>query len=431
MTRSALPHAFLAWCVFASNGLAAPRQTALDWISRNESFLARAADDLLELAEPAHHELRTSSYLEAELRRAGFEIESGVAGLPTAFVASFGSGEPVVGIVALLDALPGKEGAWHGCGHNLIGAADLGAVIAVKEALASHSLPGTIRLYGAPAEEIYHGGVYMVREGHFSDLDALLFWHPSSVTAVIGRSGLAMDSVRYVFRGRASDATDAPEKGRNALNAAYELSRRAGSGWPKGAVVNHVLLEGGELPSVVPEHATMWYFLHGRDRAQVESLRGKMASLARDSARATSTEVEEQLLSSTGPWLINRTLAELLQRNLDDAFPLSFSDEPVPISDDTAEASWVAPRGGFLLQAFAGGTASHTREWNHTASSSLARQAVIRAARTLASSALDLLTDAELRRAARRELESATAGRSYVSPLPPGRGPFDYLPRPH
>jgi aminobenzoyl-glutamate utilization protein B len=421
----------LAACLFASNGLASPRQTALDWISRNESFLARAADDLFELAEPAHHELRTSSYLEAELRRAGFEIESGVAGLPTAFVASFGSGEPVVGIVALLDALPGKEGAWHGCGHNLIGAADLGAVIAVKEALASHSLPGTIRLYGAPAEEIYHGGVYMVREGLFADLDALLFWHPSSVTTVIGRSGLAMDSVRYVFHGRASDATDAKEKGRNALEAAYVLSRRAGPGWPQGAVVNHVLLEGGELPSIVPERATLWYFLHGRDRAQVESIRAKMASLARDSATATDTEVEEQLLSSTGPWLINRTLAELLQRNLDDAFPLSFSDEPVPISDDTAEASWVAPRGGFLVQAFAEGTASHTREWNDTASSSLARQAVIRASRTLASSALDLLTDAELRRAARRELESATAGRSYVSPLPPGRGPFDYLPRPH
>jgi aminobenzoyl-glutamate utilization protein B len=392
------------------------------------------ADDLHERAEPAHHEVATSSYLQDELRRAGFEIESGVAGLPTAFVASFGSGKPVVGIVALLDALPGlseEQGAWHGCGHNLIGAADLGAVVAVKEAIASHTLPGTIRFYGAPAEEIYHGGVYMVREGLFHDLDALLFWHPSSVTTVIGRSGLAMDSVRLVFRGRASDATDAPEKGRNALTAAYTLASRAGSGWPPGSVVNHVLLEGGELPSVVPERATLWYFLHARDRSQVESIRERMASLAEESARATGTDVEEQFLSSTGSWLINRTLAELLQRNLGDSLPLSFNDEPVPISDDTAEASWVAPRGGFLVQAFAAGTASHTREWNDTASSSLAREAVVRAARALASSALDLLTDRDLLRAVREEFESATAGRSYVSPLPPGRGPFDYLLRPH
>ncbi|HEY7696993.1 MAG TPA: M20/M25/M40 family metallo-hydrolase, partial [Vicinamibacteria bacterium] len=248
--------ALLGLVLLASIGLAAPREAALEWVAKNESYLVRVADDLHARAEPAHHEVQTSSYLQAELRRAGFAVQSGVAGLPTAFVASFGRGKPVLGIVALLDALPGVEGAWHGCGHNLIGAADLGAALAVKEALTSHSIQGTIRFYGAPAEEIYHGGVYMVREGLFDDLDALLFWHPSSVTTVIGRSGLAMDSVRYVFRGLASDATDAPGKGRNAVSAAYELSRRASSDWPAGAVVNHVLLEGGEIPSVVPERAT-------------------------------------------------------------------------------------------------------------------------------------------------------------------------------
>jgi aminobenzoyl-glutamate utilization protein B len=430
VTRTAALHAFLGGALLASNGLANPRETALDWISRNESFLARAADDLFELPEPAHHETRTSSYLQAELRRAGFEIESGVAGLPTAFVASFGRGGPLVGIVALLDALPGPNGAWHGCGHHLIGAADLGAALAVSEAITAHGLRGTIRFYGAPAEEIYHGGVYMVREGLFADLDALLFWHPSSVTLVIGRSGLAIDSVRYVFHGRASDATDAKDKGRNALDAAYALASRARSGWPEGAVVNQVLLEGGEIPSVVPERATAWYFLHGRDRVEVESLRGRMATLARESATSTGTEVEEQLLSSAGPWLINRALAELLQRNLGEALPLSFSDQPVSISDDTAEASWVAPRGGFLVQSFAEGTASHSREWSETATSDLARRGMLRAARTIASSALELLTDTRLLRAVRQEFESATE-RSYVSPLPAGKGPFDHLPRPH
>jgi aminobenzoyl-glutamate utilization protein B len=413
------------------SAITAPRETALDWLSKNEPYLARVADDLYQRAEPAHHEVRTSSFLVAELERTGFQIQTGVAGLPTAFVASFGNGKPIVGIVTLLDALPGRDGAWHGCGHHLIGAADLAAVVAVKEAIASHALSGTIRLYGAPAEEIYHGGVYMVREGLFDDLDALLFWHPSSVTAVIGRSGLAMDSVRYVFHGRASDATDARDKGRNALDAAYELARRARTGWPDGAVVNHVLLEGGDVPSVVPERAEAWYFLHGRDRAEVDFLRVRMGSLAKESASGTGTEVEERILSSTGSWLINRTLAELIQRNLGDALPLTFSEERVPISDDTAESSWVTPRGGFLVQAFAEGTASHSRAWNETGSSNLARRAVIRAARALASSALDLLTEESLRRAARDELERATAGRSYVSPLPPGRGPFDYLPRPH
>jgi aminobenzoyl-glutamate utilization protein B len=421
----------LATETLLSLALGSPPETALDWLSKNESFLASAADELYERAEPAHREVRTSSYLAGELRRAGFEVETGVAGLPTAFVASYGSGEPVVSVVSLLDALPGKDGAWHGCGHHLIGAADLGAVLAIKEAMVSHSLPGTIRFYGAPAEEIYHGGVYMVREGLFDDVDALLFWHPSSVTTVIGRSGLAMDSVRYLFHGRASDATDAKDKGRNALDAVYELTSRARTGWPDGAVVNHVLLEGGDIPSVVPERAMTWYFLHGRDREEVDSLRARMGSLARDSAKATGTEVEEQLLSSASSWLINRTLAELLQKNLGESLPLSFGDEPVPISDDTAEASWVTPRAGFLVQAFAAGTASHSREWNHSASSELARQAMNRAARTLATSALELLTNSSVRRAAREELERATRGRSYVSPLPRGRGAFDSLPRPH
>jgi aminobenzoyl-glutamate utilization protein B len=423
--------AFLALVLFASQAVAGPPETALDWIARNESYLVRVADDLHSRAEPAHQEIQTSSYLQAELRRAGFEVEGGVAGLPTAFVASFGAGKPVVGIVALLDALPGAEGAWHGCGHHLIGAADLGAVIAIQKALATHSLPGTVRLYGAPAEEIYHGGVYMVREGLFHDLDALLFWHPSSVTTVIGRSGLAMDSVRYVFHGRASDATDAPEKGRNALLAAYALSRKAGSDWPEGSVVNHVLLEGGSIPSVVPERSTVWYFLHARDRAEVESIRGRMTALAAESAGETGTSVEEQILSSTGSWLINRTLAELLQQDLGESLPLSFGDDPVPISDDTAEASWVAPRGGFLVQAFAPGTPSHSREWADSATSELAHQGMLRAARALASTASRLLTDGALLRSVRGEFEKATGGRPYVSPLPPGRGPFDYLPRPH
>jgi aminobenzoyl-glutamate utilization protein B len=414
----------------ATTTYAAQPATSGDWLEGNEAYLMRVAGDLWQRAEPAHHEARTSRYLQDELRLAGFEVQAGIAGLPTAFVASYGSRRPTIGIVALLDALPGRDGepAWHGCGHHLIGAADLGAVLAVREAIAAHSLPGTIRFYGAPAEEIYHGGVYMVREGAFDDLDALLFWHPSSITAVIGRSGLAMDSVRFVFRGRASDATDAPEKGRNALAAAYDLAGRTQSGWPSFTVVNHVLLEGGVVPSVVPDLATLWYFVHASDRAGVEEIRGRIASLAEESAKRTGTEVELQLLSSTRHWLINRRLTEHLQTRLDgDVLPLSFGDEPVLISDDTAEASWVVPRGGFLVQAFPAGTPSHSREWVEAGQSGLAHEAMMRAARALAASAVDLLVDRKLLEEVRREFAAATKGVSYESPLPPGRGPFDFL----
>lgn len=456
--------------------LPSPRETALEWLSKNESHLVGISDDLWAHAEPAHHEVETAALLQAELARQGFTIESGIAGLPTAFVASWGSSRPIIGIVALLDALPGLsqeklaterrplEGsdAGHGCGHNLIAAADLGAVVAIQRALSEHDLAGTIRFYGAPAEEIYHGGVYMVRDGAFDDLDALLFWHPSSVTTVMGRSGLAMDSVRFSFLGRPSDATDAADKGRNALTAAMRLSAVvSGHGsWSPTAVVNQVLLDGGTIPSIVPERALAWYFIHGRDRAEVTGIRAAIASMAEDAARETGTEVEMQILSSTRHWLINHTLAERLQRHLEEetaeeprsdesalaaswrrpfvpgesdapffrgVLPLSFREEPVPISDDTAEASWVAPRGGFLVAAFPAGVPSHTWQWTASATTELAHQGMMRAARALVATAVDLFEDGDLLDRSRAEFLQATKGARYQSPLPRERGPFDFL----
>ena len=463
-----------------------PRTTARDWLAANEPYLVEVADALWEIPEPGHQEVQTSEYLQGELARAGFTIENGLAGLPTAFVASYGSGRPVIGIVALMDALPGlsqekfaterrpvpanhAHHAGHGCGHNLIGAADLGAALAVRHAIENDELQGTIRFFGAPAEEIYHGGVYMVRDGVFDDLDALLFWHPSAVTTVISRSGLAMDSVRFVFHGRASDATDAPSKGVNALTAAYRFADAvAGQSWPSDAVVNHVLVEGGTIPSIVPERATQWFFIHARDRETVEKLRVNIETLARDTAEASGTDIEVQILSSTRAWLINRELGNLLDRYLqqdepisytddevelaralrtefapadgaDGAFgdrndtfftatlPPAYTDEPVMISDDTAEASWVAPRGGFLVACFPAGVPSHSWQWASSASSSFAHKGMLRAARTLTSSALELLTSEETLGAVRRKFEEAMRGRSYESPLPRGRGAFDYL----
>ncbi|GMR24160.1 MAG: M20 family metallopeptidase [Acidobacteriota bacterium] len=454
-----------------------PRTTARDWLAANESYLVEVADALWEIPEPGHQEVQTSEYLRGELARAGFSIDTGLAGLPTAFVASYGSGRPVIGIVALMDALPGLSQekfaterrpvalgqAGHGCGHNLIGAADLGAALAIRHAIETDGLEGTIRFFGAPAEEIYHGGVYMVRDGIFDDLDALLFWHPSAVSTVISRSGLAMDSLRFVFRGRASDATDAATKGVNALTAAYRFADAvAGQSWPPYTVVNHVLIEGGTIPSIVPERATQWFFVHAPDRETVDELRGRLETLARD----TDVGVEVQILSSTRAWLINRELGNLLDRYLqeddpiaytddevalaralqtefaasdgkgegesNDAFftavlPPVYTDEPVMISDDTAEAGWVTPRGGFLVACFPAGVPSHSWQWASSASSSFAHKGMLRAARTLTSSAIELLTNEKTLGAVRREFEETTRGKSYESPLPDGRGAFDYL----
>ncbi|MFQ5791277.1 MAG: amidohydrolase [Acidobacteriota bacterium] len=453
-----------------------PEETGLQWLERNEGYLASLADILWAHPELAHHELQTSKLLLEALTEAGFHVQAGVAELPTAFVASHGSSPPVIGIVVLMDALPGLSqeklvgrrspvtpgGPGHGCGHNLICAGGLGAALAIQHVLEAHGLSGAVRLFGAPAEEVYHGGVYMVREGVFDGLDALLFWHPSSVTTVISRSGLAMDSVRYVFHGRPSDATDAAPLGRNALTAVENLVHAVQSmedEWPKHAVVNHVVPSGGQIPSVVPERAEAWYFIHARHRQDVEAITGKVAELARRAGEETSTRLEIQTLSRTRHWLINHGLAALLHENLsrdgemaytpeeeqmaqrlraqfdrddEEAFssgvlPLDFTDEPVPISDDTAEASWVVPRGGFLVASFPSGVPSHTWQWTASATSSFAHKGMMRAARTLVRTAVNLLTRPDELKTIRREFSEETRGVPYQSPLAPHQGPFDFL----
>lgn len=453
--------------------------TALAWLEDAEPLLQTTATFLWEHAEPAHREVRTAAYLTETLTEAGFEVETGVAGLPTAFVASYGDGEPVIGIVALLDALPGLSqqravsertpledlDAGHGCGHHLIMAADLLAAIALAKGMAAHELTGTVRLYGAPAEEIYHGGVFMARAGVFDDADTLLFWHPSSVTSVIARSGLAMDSVRYVYEGLASDATDAADKGRSALAAArafLDAIDDARPLLPETAVINAVLLEGGLVPSIVPERATAWLFVHDRDRPAVGELRARVDALAGEAARRSATHLTIQHLSATRDWLVNKRLAEALQPRLervtaepyrtselafaeslrsafaDDAggetfftgsLPLAFGDVPVSISDDTADASWIAPRAGFLIAAYPAGIPSHTWQWTAAGLSDFALEGAMRAARVLVDLSADLLTDDDLRAEVAREYRDAMGGRVYRSPLPDGREPFDFIPR--
>ena len=457
-----------------------PNSIALAWLESHQEEITALSDSVWDHPESAHAEFRTVETLTVPLAKSGFQIERGLAGLPTAFTARRGAGRPVIGIVALLDALPGLSqeagalerkplaagGPGHGCGHHLIAAADVAAARALAEALEASRLQGTIMLIGAPAEEIYHGGVYLARAGVFDDLDALLFWHPSTVTAVIARSGLALESVKLVFHGLASDATDASDKGRNALAAVERLIAAvegAKPDWPPPAVINHVLELGPAIPSVVPERAAAWYFIHARDLGAVEAIRRRVAELGAGIASETGTGLELQILSRTSNWLINRSfcrrihdelareeepryaeaevgLASALRATMGTMspgseapvfhralLPLEFSDDPLPISDDTAEASWLVPRAGFLVTCFPSGLPSHSWQWTAAGKTSFAHQGMLRATRTLVRSALDLLTDARALAPIREEFEKEPRRRGYRSPLPRALGPFDYL----
>ncbi len=449
---------------------------AVESLGRHQALMTDVATALWEHPEVAHQEVESSRRLSDELERAGFRVDRGVAHLPTAFVASYGSGSPVIGIVALLDALPGLsqeslvaerrpivEGApGQACGHHLIAAADLGAALALKDLIDAHVLKGTVKLFGAPAEEIYHGGVFMVRDGVFDGLDALLFWHPSSVTGAISQSGLAMRSIKFVFAGRPSDATDARAAGRDALTALEAFNHsvhQAQAGFAKHVVVNHVVTSGGQIPSIVPERAEAWYFVHAQDLPAVDEVVRTLSDLAARSARDTGTTLDVRSLSGSHDWLINKSLASLIHATLTSTrdpeltnqevslaraqqasfdnkadqpvftgvLPLNFAGDPVHISDDTAEASWIVPRGGFLVACYPAGIASHTWQWTAMGRSSFAYKGMMKAATTILSVAVRLMTDATALADARNEFKAQTAGLVYRSPIPAGQEAFTFF----
>ncbi|MCW3981559.1 MAG: amidohydrolase, partial [Candidatus Bathyarchaeota archaeon] len=208
-----------------------PKESALTWISDNEEQLIEIGDRIWGFAELGLIEFKSSGLLADKLEKHGFRVERGVAGMPTAFVARWGKGKPVVGIMGEYDALPGlsqEKVSWkeplesatagHGCGHNIHGASGMGAAIAAKTAVEEHNIKGTVIFFGTPAEENFSGKVFMVREGCFRDVDAVISHHPDDMNSVDLTSSLAVNSAKFHFYGKASHAGDSPEQGRSALD---------------------------------------------------------------------------------------------------------------------------------------------------------------------------------------------------------------------
>ncbi len=227
-------------------------------------------------------EFKSSKLLADELERHGFRVERGVAGMPTAFVAAWGSGKPVIGILGEYDALPGlsqKVVPWreplvpgapgHGCGHNIHGASGMAAAIAVKVAMEREGLEGTVKFFGCPAEENFGGKVFMVRDGLFEGVDAVLSHHPGTMNAATLKSSLAVNSAKFHFYGRAAHAGASPEEGRSALDAVQlmnigvEFMREH---VPQDARIHYVIERGGGQPNVVPEYARVWYYVRAPER---------------------------------------------------------------------------------------------------------------------------------------------------------------------
>jgi aminobenzoyl-glutamate utilization protein B len=438
-----------------------------DLLRRVDAHAARfgeAAQRIWEAAEVGYKETRSAGLLIAELRAAGFTIAEGVAGIPTAFTATWGEGRPVIGILGEYDALPGlsqeaapekkpREGsaAGHGCGHNLFGAGSALAAVALKEHLAERRIPGTVRFYGCPAEEGGGGKIYMARAGLFGDCDAALAWHPATETRSSLSSNLANITAKFRFRGTAAHAAGSPEKGRSALDAAALFTHAVDllrEHVPQTARMHYVITNGGEAPNVVPELAEVYLYARHPEMDVLDGIWARILKCAEAGALATETKLETELVNSAYNLLPNDALATLVDRVLrrvggvePDAAAIQASVDGKPASvermrevgaiedglgygsTDVGDVSWVVPTINFRVATFVPGTPGHSWQAVACSGSSLGRKGMVVAAKALAASALELLTVPAELAAARASFEKRKAGRTYRSRLPAGQKP--------
>lgn len=319
------------------------KEIILNHIDGADEQLGYIAKEIWDHPEIALQEKFASNLLANELAQNGFEIEWGAGGMPTAFVASWGAGEPTLGFLGEYDALPGlsqdivtnknpleEGGAGHGCGHNLFGTACMGAVLALKAAMEAENLPGTIRFYGCPAEETLVGKTYMARDGVFDDLDAALSWHPGNSNIVWSGSSLAMNSFKVNFHGVASHAGVDPWNGRSALDGVMLMD--VGVNYLRehiipDARIHSVVTSGGQAPNVVPAYAQVWYFVRAPQRSQVEEIYDRMLEIAQGAALMSGTTHDIEFVTGCYDVLPNRTLSQLLYESMETAGGIQFTEQ--------------------------------------------------------------------------------------------------------
>jgi aminobenzoyl-glutamate utilization protein B len=442
------------------------KKEALVWVDGAMPELTSLNDEIWRNAEVALDEYRSADALASYLERAGFKVEKEVGGLPTAFVGTFGSGQPVIGFLAEYDALPGlsqetattrkplREGApGHGCGHNIFGVASIASAVAVKDVMARHGISGTLKVFGCPAEETVEGKVFMAREGVFDGLSLCIQWHPSDDNGVSLGSSNALNQFEVEFFGQTAHAAGDPWHGRSALDG-IELTD-IGLNFLREhlrptARIHYVVLEGGGAPNVVPDHARAWYYVRDLDRESVEKDYERVLQVIDGAAKMSGTTYKVHFKSGVHETLANRAGGEVVYSNLllvgapafteeEQAFAkeiqknlgleekgLSKNIEPFSLperswgggSTDVAEVSWLTPTTALGVAFKPLGTPGH--HWAAVACGgmSIGHKCLAVAAKVMAASGLDFLTQPETIRKMREEWTARKKGREYKSPLP-------------
>ena len=444
------------------------KKTGVEWIEENQRRLIDYSKRIWHYAELGLEEHRSSQLLADFLSSEGFNVERNVAGMPTAFVATWGQGAPAIGINCEYDALPGlsqrpissKEpvvpGApGHGCGHNLLGTGGAAAAVALKKVMEKYRLSGTIRVLGAPAEEICVGKPFMARAGLFQGLDAIIDWHPFYLNQVLYDTCNAYFNLKYHFCGRTSHG-NSPWEGRSALDSAVlmghaiELLREHIPPGPQTSAntINYTFSDvGPEYPNVVPDRSTLWCIGRIETVQQMEPILQRIDRCAEGSALATGTGVRKEFVTLTHEKIPNSVLAGVLYRNLVDFGPPSYTPEEEelarslqesasapkigmdrhipPLSpgssyvSDNSEYSWFAPFGMLWVATAPPGMGWHNWQVTAASYSSLGWKGMLLASKILMASAVDLLLDERIIPEAKAELKKRLGGGEYKVLLPP------------
>ena len=411
-------------------------------------------------AEMGYQEVQSSALLQENLKKEGFMVQSGVADMPTAFTATFGSGKPVIGILGEFDALPGLSQdsipekkslgklAGHACGHHLFGVGSMAAAVAIKDWMTQTGQKGTIRFYGTPAEEGGSGKVYLVREGLFNDVDVVLHWHPSDGNSANSASSLANKSAKFRFHGISAHAAGAPDRGRSALDgveAMNDMVNMMREHIPSATRIHYVITNGGKAPNVVPDFAEAYYYVRHPNRDYVASIWTRVENAARGAAMGTGTTVDWEVIGGVHELLQNDVLATAMHANLTRVGGVKYTNaelefaqkiqatEGMGISElsnseiiqpsraeggsggstDVGDVSWAVPTMGLRTATWVPGTPAHSWQAVAAGGTGIGRKGMMVAAKAMTLTAMDLYTNPQLIKDAKAEFDKRKGSYQY------------------
>ena len=336
---------FVSITSFAQKEMSKNKKALLTSVEKHKNELIKISDEIWGLAETAFEETKSAEILASYAEKQGFNVERGVAGMPTAFVATYGSGSPVISVLGEFDALPGisqkatptksplKEGAaGHGCGHNLFGAGSLGAAIAIKELIQAGKIKGTVKFLGTPSEEKFFGKIWMVNAGLWDDVDVNISWHPSAETKADVQSSLALVDFKVEFFGQAAHASADPWNGRSASDA-LELYA-SGINYYREHVrpsvrMHYHIQDGGQVVNVVPDYSRIWVRVRDTKRSGMMPVYERVQEMAKGAAILANVDYKISLISGIYEVLVNREGGEIMQKNLELLGPIEYTDDEI------------------------------------------------------------------------------------------------------